>query len=156
MTSHLPVVRHSRGDYVVNPDYADLAERQHELLEMLSRRGMRFLPRQAPLSVRSVVEWPTSSGQEGMSAAAGTPDAAVRIANLRQSVSSRALIGQAQGILMERHALSTEQAFARLREMSHTSQQRIHAVARQVVETGPDYSELMAEDLDGGGDRCYG
>ncbi len=56
-----------------------------------------------------------------------------RIANLREAVSTRALIGQAQGILMERYGLTSDQAMAYLRRRSQESQHKVRDLAEHLV-----------------------
>ena len=53
----------------------------------------------------------------------------------RALVSSRQ-IGMAMGILMERHRLTAEQAFDRLRDLSQRSNVKLRDVADQLVYTG--------------------
>ena len=52
---------------------------------------------------------------------------------LKTAISTRDLIGQAKGILMEREGLSAEAAFAALREFSQRSNRRLREVAMEVV-----------------------
>jgi GAF domain-containing protein len=65
--------------------------------------------------------------------------AAVAVANARsesslwQAIESRRLIGQAQGILMERFELTGEQAFAVLRRYSQDNNVRLREVAQRLV-----------------------
>jgi GAF domain-containing protein len=56
-------------------------------------------------------------------------------AQLRVAVLSKHLIGQAQGILMERYDLTSAQAFGVLRRYSQTSNRKLREVAESVVET---------------------
>jgi len=56
-----------------------------------------------------------------------------RVQNLREALTTRALIGQAQGIVMERHALTSEQAMAYLRRMSQESQVKVRDLAERIV-----------------------
>jgi GAF domain-containing protein len=56
-------------------------------------------------------------------------------AQLRVAVLSKHLIGQAQGILMERYNLSSAQAFGVLRRYSQTANRKLREVAEQVVAT---------------------
>ena len=68
--------------------------------------------------------------------------ASVALARLRserdlwRAIDSRHLIGQAQGILMERFQLSPEKAFAVLRRHSQQYNIKLHAVAAELVRTG--------------------
>jgi GAF domain-containing protein len=67
--------------------------------------------------------------------------AAVAVANVRsetslwQAIESRRLIGQAQGILMERFELTDELAFAVLRRYSQDNNVRLREVAQRLVRT---------------------
>ncbi len=69
-------------------------------------------------------------------------DAAVAMADaqknqqLSQAMAVRDLIGQAKGILMERHKLTGDQAFALLVRASQHTNTKLSEVARYLVETG--------------------
>jgi GAF domain-containing protein len=54
---------------------------------------------------------------------------------LRQAIDARNLIGQAQGILMERFDLSADKAFTVLRRYSQDRNIKLRAVAEQIVQT---------------------
>jgi GAF domain-containing protein len=56
--------------------------------------------------------------------------------HLRSAMATRTLIGQAQGILMERLKITPDQAFAVLSRMSQQSNVKLREVARRLVETG--------------------
>jgi len=55
---------------------------------------------------------------------------------LTRSVATRQLIGQAQGILMERHKLSDQQAFALLVQASQHRNVKLRDIAEQLVHSG--------------------
>ena len=57
-------------------------------------------------------------------------------ATLWQAIDARKLIGQAQGILMERFNLDSDQAFAVLRRYSQDNNVKLREVARLLVDTG--------------------
>lgn len=57
-------------------------------------------------------------------------------AQLYDAIQTRGLIGQATGILMERHGLTEEQAFEALRRASNDHNMKLRDVARHVTETG--------------------
>jgi GAF domain-containing protein len=57
-------------------------------------------------------------------------------ANLRAAISTRDLIGQAKGILMERFKISGAQAFQLLVHRSQESHHKLRDVAEQLTETG--------------------
>jgi GAF domain-containing protein len=67
--------------------------------------------------------------------------AAVAVANARsestlwQAIEARKLIGQAQGILMERFDLSDDQAFAVLRRYSQDNNVKLRDVAQRLIQT---------------------
>ncbi|MCY1143742.1 GAF and ANTAR domain-containing protein [Actinoplanes sp. Pm04-4] len=56
--------------------------------------------------------------------------------DLLRAMSLRDVIGQAKGILMERHKLTGDQAFALLVKASQTTNTKLVEVARSLVETG--------------------
>lgn len=62
--------------------------------------------------------------------------ATVRRDQMHTALTSRQLIGEATGILRERFALTSDQAFAVLKRVSSQQNIKLFAVAQQVVETG--------------------
>lgn len=70
-----------------------------------------------------------------------------RIAHLGDAMQSRAVIAQAQGILMERHGLSAERAMSYLRRQSQETQVKVRDLATELV----DEREVAA--LPDGGSR---
>ena len=56
--------------------------------------------------------------------------------NLTRALDHSRAIGMAMGILMARHRLTDEQAFAALRRASQDSNRKLYLVASDVVETG--------------------
>jgi transcriptional regulator with GAF, ATPase, and Fis domain len=63
-----------------------------------------------------------------------------KVTHLHRAVRSRQVIGQAVGILMERHRLSAKQAFATLVTASQESHMKLRDVALRVTETGEEPS----------------
>ena len=67
---------------------------------------------------------------------------AIALADTRQrermerALANRDLIGQAKGVLMHRHGVGADEAFAMLREHSQRTNDKLLAVAEKVVETG--------------------
>jgi AmiR/NasT family two-component response regulator len=59
-----------------------------------------------------------------------------RAGQLRQALSSRDVIGQAKGILMERHRITADEAFTMLSWHSQQANQKLADVARTLTETG--------------------
>ena len=54
-------------------------------------------------------------------------------ANLREAISTRDLIGQAKGILMERFAITDDEAFRLLATLSQTGNRKLRDVVRDVI-----------------------
>lgn len=59
-----------------------------------------------------------------------------KMANLEAAMVSREIIGQAQGILMERERITAEQAFELLRRASQHLNLKLRDVAQELVDTG--------------------
>ena len=59
-----------------------------------------------------------------------------RVANLTEALRTRELIGQAQGILMERERITADQAFDVLRRASQHMNIKLREVAETLVATG--------------------
>lgn len=59
-----------------------------------------------------------------------------REANLRQALKSREIIGQAMGILMERHRLTASQAFDVMVHASQRTNVKLRSIAEELVHTG--------------------
>jgi GAF domain-containing protein len=62
--------------------------------------------------------------------------AAQRQESLRAAVDTRDLIGQAKGILMERHKITADRAFALLVQVSQASGRKLRDVADHLVSSG--------------------
>jgi len=58
--------------------------------------------------------------------------------NLRRGLLTRTVIGQAQGMLMERHRISGDEAFTRLRICSQLLNRKLRDVPSELVETGEE------------------
>jgi GAF domain-containing protein len=59
-----------------------------------------------------------------------------RAEQLRRALASRDVIGQAKGILMERHRITADEAFKLLSEQSQRANRKLADVARLLAETG--------------------
>jgi PAS domain S-box-containing protein len=64
--------------------------------------------------------------------------AAGRLAQLEQAVASHRAIGQAVGILVERHRVRPEEALTRLQKVSQNRNQRVRDIADHIVQTGEE------------------
>lgn len=71
-----------------------------------------------------------------LSAAADRRDADAHRDHLMQALASREIIGQAQGILIERERITAEQAFDVLRRASQHLNRKLRDVAQDLVDTG--------------------
>jgi GAF domain-containing protein len=71
-----------------------------------------------------------------ITAAHSLEDEERRIENLHSALSSREIIGQAQGILMERERIAADQAFDVLRRASQYLNIKLREVAQTLVDTG--------------------
>ena len=65
-------------------------------------------------------------------------EAADRVQNLQRAVESHRTIGQAIGILVERHRLTPRDAFARLSKRSQDTNVKVRELAAHLVETGEE------------------
>ncbi len=70
------------------------------------------------------------------STALGNEDRERRAANLHAALASREMIGQAQGILMERERITVDEAFDVLRRASQHLNLKLRDVAQNLIETG--------------------
>jgi GAF domain-containing protein len=59
-----------------------------------------------------------------------------RAGQMRQALVNRDVIGQAKGILMERHRITADEAFAILSERSQQANRKLKDVAQRLTETG--------------------
>ncbi|THJ68799.1 ANTAR domain-containing protein [Arthrobacter echini] len=63
------------------------------------------------------------------------------ILQLQQSVASRDIIGQAKGILMERHKISADTAFVLLQNQSSRRNRKLVEVAAELIHTGEEQGD---------------
>jgi hypothetical protein len=81
-----------------------------------------------------------------LSAFAGVVTALTRArmesSNLREALQSRDVIGQAKGILMERHRIAADVAFDILRRASQHQNRKLRDIADEIATTGQDPSHL--------------
>ena len=67
--------------------------------------------------------------------AAVAMDTARDTEHLWKAIDARNLVGQAQGMLMERFGVDAEQAFAVLRRYSQDNNVKLHVVAQRLIDT---------------------
>jgi len=138
-------------------------------------RWAEFVPRALDAGVRSVLSIPTAPERgAALTLYAGEPRAfgpdvpalaqpfiahirlvlatlqlhakdTVLIEQLRTGLESRTVIGQAQGILMERERITAEAAFAILRTASQNANVRLREIAMRLAATGEDPRTFRAD-----------
>jgi GAF domain-containing protein len=97
-----------------------------------------------------------------LSAARSHEDEGHQLDNLHSALGSREVIGQAQGILMERERISAEQAFHILRRGSQYLNIKLREVAQKLVDTGetpdtgPPAADPVAADAGSGAPESSG
>jgi hypothetical protein len=64
-------------------------------------------------------------------------------ANFERAVESHRLVGQAMGILIERHRIVSEEAFDVLRRASQDHNVKLREIARRVIDTGAEPDEVV-------------
>ena len=101
--------------------------------DVLGAVGLRFDV--TPVSPRVVLtgQAVTDTAAESLTLRRSVDALSLQVAQLRQALDSRIIIEQAKGVLAERHAQSTSEAFERLRRHARNSSRRLHAVAAEVV-----------------------
>jgi hypothetical protein len=68
-----------------------------------------------------------------------------RVLNLRRAIGTRQVIGEAVGILMERHRIGAQDAFERLVTASQSSHVKLRELAMRVTETGQEPEEAARD-----------
>jgi GAF domain-containing protein len=71
-------------------------------------------------------------------------EAGEQIDQLKEAMATRNVIGQAQGILMERHKVTAGQAFDRLRTASMNLNRKLREVAKDLSDTGQESTTARA------------
>jgi PAS domain S-box-containing protein len=118
------------------------------------RRGILLVPQTSTIGARAWVQFPRPRriSTEEMIAADLLAQAfglaidrgierqrsADKQANLEQAMISHRLVGQAVGILVERHRILPIEAFDRLKQASQNRNLKLHDVATRVIETGAE------------------
>lgn len=94
--------------------------------------------------VNGSAEIDRSPGPDGSVADRADPGLLLdRIHNLERALQARTVIGQAQGILMERHKLSATEAFDQLRTTSQSMNRKLRDVAADLTATGEEEQPLL-------------
>ena len=109
------------------------------LMEVLVTRRKWSVPTPAMLYAAQPAAFDEESEQVGLLVASHAAVAfadARKLDQLAESVATRDLIGQAKGILMERHQLTTSRAFQVLVAYSQHSNRELRNVAAELADTG--------------------
>jgi len=106
---------------LLGPRAVDLYARYHDAFGVIDRGRGALLAAMAGLAI---------------TVAQTHEDEERRAHNLQEALSTREVIGQAQGILMERDRISSEQAFDILRRASQHLNRKLREVAQGLVDTG--------------------
>jgi GAF domain-containing protein len=122
------------------PDFA-VGAGQAGLRSMLACRLATQRDKLGALNMYSTV--PNAFGDQSQALAIGYAahvslalSALEREANLRRALESREVIGQAMGILMERHRITASQAFDVMVHASQRSNVKLRVIAEELVRTG--------------------
>lgn len=105
------------------------------------------LPRAFSIVDRARGQMLASLAALALSTAQSHEDEDRRTANLNTALSTREVIGQAQGILMERERITAEQAFDVLRRASQRLNIKLREVAQDLIDTQKGHS---AQETSGG------
>jgi hypothetical protein len=103
-----------------------------------SREAGRPHPREAALLLNAYASLAEAAARTERT----LTDARARNANLRKALDSRALIGQATGILMASRRLSADEAFALLNRASQNHNVKLARITELLV-TGPDLAHRL-------------
>jgi hypothetical protein len=68
-------------------------------------------------------------------------------ADLRRAIERRQVVGQAVGILVERHRLTPDAAFDRLATASNHRNLKVHDIAKVMMNTGQEPADVRPEDV---------
>lgn len=111
--------------------------RRHSSTALLDISLPRGTPLEAEVAIRRLIEL--------------TNVLASRSAQLQEALDSRIVIEQAKGVLAERYALTTDEAFALLRSTARSNRVKLHTLASEVVSSRT--TPAAFERADGNGHR---
>lgn len=158
--SHIDQAQHDTGE---GPAMTSLQERRTVRVDDLAAdpRWPRFAARATQLGVSSILAVHMSARREDLGVltlyshaahafdhdavqiaqmftahAAAAMSTAQNVQHLTTALSNRDAIGQAKGILMERHKLSADQAFTVLTRASQNTNTKLADVAQHLIQTG--------------------
>jgi GAF domain-containing protein len=137
---------YSTDDLSAEARWPLFAPRAHRETGMVSMLGVRLFARGRTLGALNLLSSRPAAFDEASvtyavlfaALAAVALNAAQTEEGLHLAIRTRDVIGQAKGILMERHQIPEEEAFQRLAEASQHLNVRLASVAEDVVRTGED------------------
>ncbi|HWJ52286.1 MAG TPA: ANTAR domain-containing protein [Propionibacteriaceae bacterium] len=120
----------------VDGEVRSLLGRRDAVLTELRRRGLDF-PDAHLEPWRTGEQDPSTSVEPNPDQDHAAPvDLTAKVEQLERGLSSRTVIGQAQGILIERHQVTPDKAFRILVQASNTTNRKLRDVAADLVLTG--------------------
>ena len=130
-----------RSAAATDGEYRSVLRRRDALLRELRRRGLDFPEERVEPTTRrasaSVTLEPNSDSEPAEPEVAAIPvDLAAKVEQLEKGMARRTVIGQAQGILIERHKVTTDGAFALLVKSSSVTNRKLYDIAAELVLTG--------------------
>lgn len=143
------VVHEMRNTAPSSPAFRILRDREAELALRLRARQVAVSREPEPLITGPVAaECPSPASP----AVPSYDELVTQVRQLGQAVVSRTVIGQAQGILMERHKITADQAFDRLKDGSQHLNRKLRDIAATLVATGEELNRPPRHDT--GSDRA--
>lgn len=140
LSRHHPLVRSAEGHYESNPEDVRRLEEEHQRLTALAYRG--FTPDPWASERDSVLDEPPAAfTSPALHRVASEVEGSLqaRVNRLERAVGTRRVVGQAQGILIERHGMSPERALGRLRAVSQHTGRGLHDVAAELIRTRQEH-----------------
>lgn len=119
-------------------DLGSLMKRKHAVHGALRSRGLNFP--EVSFDRPPISEVGIEIAQNGATphefSGPGEVDAQARVEELQRALTTRTIIGNAVGILMERQKISADDAFDMLRAASNVTNRKLHDIAADLCETG--------------------
>ncbi len=149
-SKHGPCIDSSRDQVVVRIRDVQESDESAEFIELATSRGVRSMlclplwvddTRLGSLSLYSGQVRDFNDRDARVASLLATHAAlvlsdALRAEHLRRAIAGRDVIGQAKGILMERHRITADEAFVRLSKASQNTNRKLADLAAELVETG--------------------
>lgn len=115
-------------------EFRTLLRRRDAVLAELRRRGLDFPDEHVEQARPRLQDHSVLAGPNPDSAASA--DLAAMVEHLERGLASRTVIGQAQGILIERHKVTPDAAFRMLVHASNVTNRKLRDIAADLVVSG--------------------